>query len=287
VMDLAALAPDDEPEPVGEVMDLAALAPDDEPEPAGEVMDLAALAPDDEPEPAGEVMDLAALAPDDEPEPAGEVMDLAALAPDDEPEPVGEVMDLAALAPDDEPEPVGEVMDLAALAPDAEEEGELEPEPLAEPEEERTMGSSEPVYTRTLAELYVKQGFVAKALGVYRHLLRAQPDATDIRDRIAELERGGAQASGAVASAKPSPSPMPTPSEAPDRDEERVQTYDDEVETLARDLASGGDDTHEVDSPFAWADEAASAPNEPVDDEGPGIGEYFDDLLGWEDRGAS
>jgi len=47
---------------------------------------------------------------------------------------------------------------------------------------------AEPIYTRTLAELYFSQGFVDQALHVYRHLNSAQSDATDLSARIAELE---------------------------------------------------------------------------------------------------
>ena len=290
VMDLAALAPDSEPE----VMDLAALAPDSEPE----VMDLAALAPDSEPE----VMDLAALAPDAEPE----VMDLAALAPDAEPE----VMDLAALAPDAEPE----VMDLAALAPDTEPEvvdlGALAPdfEPEAEPEadvvdsgavaphpeqehepvsaDELDEGEAAPLITRTLAELYVKQGFPDRALAVYRELLEVNPNASDLRARIAELETGGPEAQAEEPTFEPEP---PTTAqealgeargeasdEAPDEDE---APEEEPVELLARDLAEGGDAGHEVDTPFAWGDDRAHSEEEET---GTKIGTYFDGLLSWE-----
>ena len=130
-------------------------------------MDLAGLAPD---EPAVEepVMDLAGLAPD---EPAVEepVMDLAGLAPD-EPAVEEPVMDLAGLAPDESAaeEPP---MDLAGLAPDP---------PGHNTGGEAHVDDGEPVYTRTLAELYVRQGFTDKALEVYRRLAEAEPGAADL-----------------------------------------------------------------------------------------------------------
>jgi hypothetical protein len=260
------------------VVDLAALAPDPEPEPEVEVMDLAALAPD--PEPEVEVVDLAALAPDPEPEPEVEVMDLASLAPD--PEPEVEVMDLAALAPD--PEPEVEVVDLAGLAPDP------------EPEEDANMERSEPVYTRTLAELYLKQGFADKALGVYRHLLRTQPGDLDISARIADLESGRVGAEPMHARARPAPPALPRPAFdeeiEPDgtasgrRATEIARRGEEEVETLARDLAESGEGRHEVDTPFAWTEEEDSFASE-EDDADSGIGGYFDRLLAWEDPDAS
>lgn len=129
------------------------------------------------------------------------------------------------------------------------------------------MDSNEPVYTRTLAELYVSQGFTDKALDVYRHLSSVEPDAKDLSARIAELEGGPVGTADRV-----------TPSEmgAPEATEE-------EVETLARDLAEVGADDHEVDTPFAWSEDAAADVSSTRED-GSTIGEYFDQLLGWGER---
>ena len=269
-MDLGALAPDPEPEPEVETMDLGALAPDPEAEPEVEAMDLGALAPDPEPEPevettdlAMETMDLSALAPDLEPEPEVEAMDLAALAPDSgpepEPEPEVETMDLGALAPDPVPEPEVEMMDLGALAPDP--VVNLED---ASPDAEEDSEMERPVHTRTLAELYVKQGFTDRALDVLKQLLAAEPGAADIEARIAELEQGG---SGEALEGGEPPTHLPE---------------EEEVETLARDLADAGNGVHEVDTPFAWDEEEAASKG----DGDPGeIGGYFDDLLSWEPQG--
>jgi hypothetical protein len=211
-------------------------------------------------------MDLGALAPD--PEPEVEVMDLGALAPD--PDPEVETMDLGALAPD--PEPEVETMDLSALAPDV---SELSSE--GEPEEIPGRDADEPVYTRTLAELYVRQGFTDRALAVFRHLLAADPGATDIEERIAELGHDGL---GVVAEADDGgPENGLHPTETVEEEEE------EEVEALARDLADSGDGAHEVDTPFAWT-EAEPSTDDPPDD-GSEIGDYFDDLLGWESQEGS
>ena len=261
VLELAALAPDEpEEEPV---LDMAALAPDEPEEP---VLDLAALAPDEPEEP---VLDLAALAPDDPEEP---VLDMAALAPDEPEEPV---LDMAALAP--EPAAgteVDDVIDIDFLAPNEPDEividldalrsdgvdtegSEEEAETVAPPVEDDDPdyeGAGGPVFTRTLAELYVKQGAVDRALGVLRHLSASDPDNRELADRIAQLEEGG---DGAV--------------DASDEPEE-------EVESLARDLAQSGEGAHDVDTPFAWGEQEAEEPPS----EGPTIRDYFDGLLSWE-----
>ena len=263
-------------EPTEDAVEDAADEPAEEP-----VLDVAALAPD-EPEPAQEpVLDVAALAPD-EPEPAEEaVLDVAALAPD-EPEPSLEpVLDVAALAPDepaddfDVPTPdfEDEVVDLEALARSA--SGEDPPEGSKREEE-----SEAPIYTRTLAELYVKQGFVDRALEVLRYLQRSAPADESLARRIAELEAGAAaEVVDTGARSVPRRVGLPGGPEAA----AMAREAEEEVETLARDLAESGDGGHEVETPFAWTEQEV----EEVDAHHPTIGEYFDDLLGWRSRGGS
>ena len=156
---------------------------------------------------------------------------------------------------------------LDALAPD--------PEPEA-------VGASEPIWTRTLAELYVKQGFIGQALDVFRHLLDEDPRAEDIAGRIAELEGGAVDADGAEtgpASADAEPVEAAAAGGMGDAPEE-------EVETLARDLAESGSGEHDVDTPFAWTEEEADETDTSAG-EGPSIGEYFDGLLSWKPRDGS
>lgn len=50
---------------------------------------------------------------------------------------------------------------------------------------------SDPLNTVTLAELHVKQGFIDKAIEIYRSILAGDPDNHQISGRIAELERPG------------------------------------------------------------------------------------------------
>lgn len=45
------------------------------------------------------------------------------------------------------------------------------------------------LYTETLARLYWHQGYGAKALAIYRHLLGLQPDNAELRAKVATLER--------------------------------------------------------------------------------------------------
>jgi len=183
-----------------------------------------------------DAVDLGALAPD-EPVPAEESLPDFGTAPD-EPAAVeeAEVMDFGALAPD-EPEAVEEeVLDFDALAPD-------EPVPAEE------------IQTRTMADLYVAQGLIGRAIEMYEHLVEAAPDDAALRARLEELRAGDTG-----------------PAEGGEDD-------DGEVETLARDLAASGDAEDDVDTPFAWAEELSEPETEPVD--GPSIGQFFDDLLNY------
>ena len=195
------------------------------------------------------------------------VMDLSALAPDEEPVVDEDVLDLSALAPDEEPVVDEDVLDLSALAPDADMLAAAAMEPADPSEEDPHVDSSEPVNTRTLAKLYVSQGFTDKALEVYRQLQEADPTAEDLLMRIAELEGGLMESATVTDASEPS---VTLPSE-------------EEVETLARDLAEIGTVDHEVDTPFAWPDEATtdSSPSQAGEAT---IEVYFDQLLGWEDE---
>jgi lipopolysaccharide biosynthesis regulator YciM len=45
------------------------------------------------------------------------------------------------------------------------------------------------IYTETLARLYLKQGFVDRALAIYRHLVQEQPDNHPLQMRLQALEQ--------------------------------------------------------------------------------------------------
>ncbi len=73
-----------------------------------------------------------------------------------------------------------------------------------------------PVPTRTLAELYLRQGLHSEALRVYRALLAASPGDGDLEARIAELEDGieagdEAGADAPILESPPSAAPLTTP----------------------------------------------------------------------------
>ena len=226
----------------------------------GEVADFGTLAPD-EPEAVAEdeVTDFGGLAPD-EPEVVAEeeVADFAALAPD-EPEVAPEeeeVADFAALAPD-EPEVVAEdeVTDFGALTPD-------------EPAEE--------IRTRTMADLYVTQGLIDRAIEVYEHLADADPDDAELRERLEQLYSGDQGTDGGSGETGAQPAESPAVEQVLEADE----GDDTEVETLARDLAGSGDEEHDVDTPFAWAEEESEQPADV--EEASSIRSFFDDLLSYE-----
>jgi tetratricopeptide (TPR) repeat protein len=263
VVALAELAPEPEPEvglPTEEpVIDLADLAPPAAEE--GEVMELADLAPEAEEEP---VMELADLAPEAEEEP---VMELADLAPEAEETAEITMVDLVEMTAEEEEEVV---IDLDALGPGITSEAEEDegPEASTEPEAEESAervpraaedddeSLGEPVYTRTLAELYVKQGAVDQALAVYRHLAELSPSDVQIARRIEELESGllpegeGAKASPEQGTAPRAPEP-----------------------------AADADREHDVGTPLARNEEQKEA-SEAGESEA-SIDDYFQGLLTW------
>jgi tetratricopeptide (TPR) repeat protein len=55
--------------------------------------------------------------------------------------------------------------------------------------------------TNTLAEIYLGQGLVDRAVAVYENMLRADPDNQALRRRLLEIQKGG------VAQARPVPAP--------------------------------------------------------------------------------
>jgi len=56
--------------------------------------------------------------------------------------------------------------------------------------------------------------------------------------------------------------------------------HEEEVETLARDLSESGAHLHDVDTPFAWTDEAGAHEG----DHPEGIADWFERLLEWGER---
>ena len=109
----------------------------------------------------------------------------------DEPTQVDNLAEVDEPGPVDEPAPVD---DLAAV-PEEEsppEETERRPTPKTE---------STPIVTRTLAELYLEQGYIEPALEIYRQLAEREPEDPAIRERISEL--AGDETSEEALSAEP------------------------------------------------------------------------------------
>jgi hypothetical protein len=156
-----------------------------------------------------------------------EPVDIRSLAPDPvdgrlgDPDGLGPIVEIAHLAPDApvrgsgdaEPEPspfeswdeaAGEVasaagaelplVDIAALAPDPEPERPVPADPVAEPEED----DATPYDTRTMAELFARQGIYGRAVEIYRKLVRARPTDEALATRLAELEARAGSGGDAV-----------------------------------------------------------------------------------------
>lgn len=196
----------------------------------------------------------------EEPETQEDVVEFDPLVPGEIRVDEKEVVYLAALTPN-EPQAVEEeeIVDFTALAPD-----ESAPDQPAEQ-----------IQTRTMADLYVTQGLIDRAIEVYQHLVDDAPDDAELRACLEELRVGDREidvASGETEAHTPHPPAVEQASEADESD------YG-EVQTLARDLVGSGDAEHEVDTPFAWAEEVSEGQAEVVD--GPSIGRLFDDLLSY------
>jgi tetratricopeptide (TPR) repeat protein len=180
-VDLGDLAP--EVEESGAIVDIRDLAPDAEE--AGAIVDIRDLAPDAEE--AGAVVDIRALAPDGEE--AEVIVDVRDLAPDaDEAEAMVDIRDPASVV-----EETGAVAEAGPIVPDpaaaAGVAGSPPPAPEAAGDEASVEEDPEAIhYTRTMAELFARQGLHARAVDVLRHLLRRDPANDAVRARVAELE---------------------------------------------------------------------------------------------------
>jgi len=158
-------------------------------------------------------------------------------------------------------------------------EEEFPPEavdPESESEEARVEGDEgdDDLVTRTVAELYARQGHLDRAIGVLERLLAAEPDDADLRTRLDELRsRGGRE--------------TPPPEERVPGKDERVPGWDEdpapeEVERLAREWYEGPGVVGELGTPFAWTEteEGEEEGVEPPSD-GPTVAEHFRGILEW------
>ena len=130
-----------------------------------------------------------------------------------EAEPIASEVEAGSPAPDIEIPVTESEVDRAAVPADvevalpdaAEEPGTAAPESEDVAWRKTPRPEDSPFVTRTMAELYARQGYRAAALDVYRQLAIRHPEDADIRDRIAELtgERDRAVAEATPVAAEP------------------------------------------------------------------------------------
>jgi tetratricopeptide (TPR) repeat protein len=111
--------------------------------------------------------------------------------------------------------------------------------------------------TRTLAELYARQGLHERAAQVYQKLLADHPHDAALRQRLTELSVGGAHVGSAHAGG----------------------VHDEDTEVLARALADRPGPVEQSATPFAWGAEEAAP--EPSPTTGHTIASYFRSILDW------
>jgi len=157
-------------------------------------------------------------------------------------------------------------------------------EPAALHDSDRSGGGDDlPAHvTRTMAEIFVRQGFPDRAIEVYRKILEREPDDPRILDRIAELKGEGQPPREAVA--LPADDPVPAGDDEP------------ALERVAPQWAASESDLstdHEPVTPFGWTDDETENPRDrettappggtdvPLDSSQLSIRSHFADLLAW------
>lgn len=136
------------------------------------------------------------------------------------------------------------------------------------------------VLTRTMGELYARQGHYRRAVRVFERLVERSPDDRSLRERLEELRSRSEDATPPAADpVQGTPPPagigaVGSPEGAGDSDE---------TETLAREWAEGPDRTGELSTPFAWGEEGEEGSEAPG---GPSAGDRFRQVLEWEARAA-
>jgi tetratricopeptide (TPR) repeat protein len=129
----------------------------------------------------------------------------------------------------------------------------------AQPDTLRSEDDDGPL-TRTMADLYARQGHHSHALRVYHHLLEQTPDDPELRELVDAMAAppAGRGTGGVVAP------PRPT---------------DAEMETLARDWTEGPRETGDLSTPLALTARSAQPTPPPS---GLPVRDYFRTLLDWE-----
>jgi tetratricopeptide (TPR) repeat protein len=134
------------------------------------------------------------------------------------------------------------------------------------------------VYTRTMGDLYARQGFHDRAIEVYEHLVRERPDDEELARRLEEV-KGEAAAGAGKKTAPPAglesaleSALEPAPEPRPEAEEAAPQWMGADAEAPDEDPVTAS----------AWTgveeeDEEAFAPAPP----GATVADYFEGLLSW------
>jgi tetratricopeptide (TPR) repeat protein len=175
-----------------------------------------------------------------------------------------------------EGEPRGELlMPESESDPETEEANELERNGPSE------RGADSPTVTRTLGELYLRQGLTERAAEIFEELVRRRPDEPELRDRLGVI-RERLEATPSAPGPESTPGPDSGDEDPADHPGDRAPQWTD----------PDGDEAEESVSPFAWDEAASEERSEAGTADGPGPGSgspdgptistYLDDLLAWE-----
>ena len=141
------------------------------------------------------------------------------------------------------------------------------PEPTSAADEEGPI-------TRTMADLYARQGLHERALRVYTRLLERTPDDTGLEERVATM-------SALVAAPAPAPPEEPAAKVA-EKPAAHGTSDDAQMEKMAQAWAEGPRATGELSTPFAWTAKTAPPVETEPSDAGRPVKDYFRSLLEWE-----
>ncbi len=158
-------------------------------------------------------------------------------------------------------------VDLTAWADDEDEESAEAEVYGDDPDTDTTPASDEAeLYTRTMGELYARQGLYGRAVTVYEHLLEADPENRSFRERLEELRD--------LVGDEPVPSG--------DRDSLLADEDVPRATDLLADDFTAPPEGSDVRTPFAWSETDDDEP--PPGEADRATSEYFDELIAPDDE---
>ena len=158
-------------------------------------------------------------------------------------------------------------VDLTAWADDEDEESAEAEVYGDDPDTDTTPASDEAeLYTRTMGELYARQGLYDRAVTVYEHLLEADPENRSFRERLEELRD--------LVGDEPVPSG--------DRDSLLADEDVPRATDLLADDFTAPPEGSDVRTPFAWSETDDDEP--PPGEADRATSEYFDELIAPDDE---